>query len=305
MLATLIVVQAWRVDAAPGDSDSTFVALPVPLRILDTRSDVGLTGPFTSPTPRTLQVTGAVATTTAGSLVVVPAGATGVAMNVTVDRPTANGFVAVRPGDATGPPAVSSLNFPAGAPTANKVDVALPASGPNTGTINITYDAYGIVGPTTHVLVDIIGYYSNTTLTDLQQRLAAIETAQPFAVTARDDGETVENTPLDIVAVTVTGPAAGQVTVNSTTRAYEYTPGDEVACSISEATTPPTLDDDHLQVWESAGDDGDDGQLAGTRMFDIAADEVATYQLVCEHSGTSANARLDDSVLTAIFTPAP
>jgi hypothetical protein len=65
-------------DSAP----SSFVAI-APQRILDTRSDVGLSGRFTSPIARSLQVTGQVPTAT-GSSTVVPVGATGVVLNVTV-----------------------------------------------------------------------------------------------------------------------------------------------------------------------------------------------------------------------------
>ncbi len=119
-----------------------------PVRILDTRTDVGLPGPFVSAVSQKLQVTG-------GS---VPEGATGVLLNVTVAGPSAAGFLAVRPGDATGAPATSSLNFDAGAVVPNSVQVGLPTAGANAGKIDITYDAYGVAGPTTEVLIDVVGY---------------------------------------------------------------------------------------------------------------------------------------------------
>lgn len=80
-----------------------------PVRILDTRDplDIGLPGPFVSAVSQKLQVTGAA----------VPAGATGVLLNVTVVTPTANGFLSIRP-----------------------------------------YDAYGVAGPSTEVLIDVVGY---------------------------------------------------------------------------------------------------------------------------------------------------
>jgi hypothetical protein len=73
----------------------------------------------------------------------VPAGATGVLLNVTVVAPQQQGFVSVRPGDATGAPSTSSLNFEAGASCPNAVQVGLPTTGRNAGKIDITYDAYG------------------------------------------------------------------------------------------------------------------------------------------------------------------
>jgi hypothetical protein len=119
-----------------------------PVRILDTRNGVGLTGEFQSRVPRKLQVTGSA----------VPVGATGVLLNVTAVIPTANGFVSVRPGDATGLPSTSSLNVWAFGIVPNSVQVGLPTSGAGTGQIDITYDAYGETGPTTGLLIDVVGY---------------------------------------------------------------------------------------------------------------------------------------------------
>jgi hypothetical protein len=98
-----------------------------PVRILDTRDpvNVGLPGPFVSAVSQKLQVTGPVPTTS-GPQTVVPAGSTGVLLNVTVVGPTADGFLSVRPGDATGAPSTSSLNFTAGDIVPNSVQVGFP-----------------------------------------------------------------------------------------------------------------------------------------------------------------------------------
>jgi hypothetical protein len=119
-----------------------------PLRILDTRTDLGLVGPFVSPVSRKLTITGGP----------VPAEATGVLLNVTVVAPAAAGFVSIRPGDATGAPSTSSLNFDAAAVVPNAVQVGLPTTGANAGQIDITYDAYGVAGPSTEMLIDVVGY---------------------------------------------------------------------------------------------------------------------------------------------------
>lgn len=84
----------------------------------------------------------------------VPAGATGVLLNVAVVGPSADGFLSVCPGDATGAPSTSSLNFTAGDIVPNSVQVGLPTA----GQIDITYDAFGQAGPTTDVLIDVVGY---------------------------------------------------------------------------------------------------------------------------------------------------
>ncbi len=129
-------------------SPTSSVVMITPARILDTRTDVGLPGPFVSAVSQKLKVTG----------VSVPVGATGVLLNVTVTDSTANGFLSVRPGDALGTPTTSSMNFTAGELIANSVQVGLPTAGANAGKIDITYDAYGRPGPTTEVLIDVVGY---------------------------------------------------------------------------------------------------------------------------------------------------
>jgi hypothetical protein len=166
-------VSVWPATAAVDSNESTFVPV-TPVRILDTRDpiDVGLAGPFVSPIAQKLRVTGAVSTTD-GTQTVIPVGATGVVLNVTVALPTAAGFVSVRPGDATGAPATSSLNFDAGVVQPNAVTVELPTSGPNAGTIDITYDAYGTVGPVTDVIMDVVGFTTNAGIQSLVADLAA------------------------------------------------------------------------------------------------------------------------------------
>lgn len=135
------------------DNDPSVIVPIEPTRILDTRTGLGLSGQFTSPEPRDLQVTGSVPTP-AGDTVVVPDGATGVVLNVTAVQPTAPGFISVRPTGTPGAPTTSNLNFEAGEITPNAVTVALSAG----GSIEITYDAFGVTGPTTDVLVDAVAY---------------------------------------------------------------------------------------------------------------------------------------------------
>lgn len=134
---------------AASSAPSSVVSID-PVRILDTRDpvNIGLPGPFVSAASQKLQVTGSA----------VPSGATGVLLNVTVTAPSANGFLSIRPGDATGAASTSSLNFNAGQTVPNSVQVALPTAGANAGQIDITYDAYGVKGPTTDVLIDVVGY---------------------------------------------------------------------------------------------------------------------------------------------------
>ena len=160
-------------DAAGGSESSTVAVDPV--RILDTRDpvNVGLPGPFVSGVSQKLQVTGVVATAT-GSQTVVPPGATGVLLNVTATGTTAHGFVSIRPGNASGVPTTSSLNVTAGVTVPNAVTVALPTSGLNAGKIDITFNAYGVVGPITEILIDVVGYTTDGRLNALQAQIDAI-----------------------------------------------------------------------------------------------------------------------------------
>jgi hypothetical protein len=114
-----------------------------PKRILDTRDGTGLSEPFVSFQPRTIQVAGAFG---------IPAtGVKAVAGNVTVVRPTARGYVFVGP-NPTSSPTSSTINFPAGDTRANNFIVPVA----NDGTISAV-----MIGGTgsTDLIIDISGYF--------------------------------------------------------------------------------------------------------------------------------------------------
>jgi hypothetical protein len=183
-----------------------------PVRILDTRNDVGLPGPFVSQVSQKLRVTGAG----------VPAGATGVLMNVTVVSPSAAGFPSVRPGDASGVPTTSSLNFGANQTLANAVQVALPTSGANAGQIDITYDAYGARGPSTEVLVDVVGYFLPSAAGPVNPRWAKVGLSPQGASLLSGAGVvSAERTGEGVVSVTFDATVVGcgwTATVNDNDR---------------------------------------------------------------------------------------
>ena len=163
----------FAVQAASGDPSS--VVTIDPERIVDTRENLGLSGPLQRGVSRKVQVTGTVPTAT-GSKVVVPDGAAGVLLNVTVvclNRSGVScqgGYLAVRPGDATGQTSTSSLNFVAGDIVPNAVQVALPAA----GNIDIVYGPY-VPGAQVDVVVDVVGYTSTARLDALQTEIDAVE----------------------------------------------------------------------------------------------------------------------------------
>lgn len=298
VFATVLVTQAWTADAAPGDSDSTFVPI-APCRLFDTRPgeppNVGKKTPLVEGEANVYsqQVTGSV-----GNCVGIPGDATAVAMNVTIVNPTAQSNLRVFPANVS-TPTVSNLNWlPGQSPTPNKVDVKLSPG----GEIKL-FNFRGSVD----VLADVVGYYTNSTLTEISKRLTALEAAQPFSVEARDDAEQVAGTPEIVVALGITAPVAGQVEVNSTASASEGSMNQGVDCSISGQGLPiPELDGDYVQRWTTGGGGNASGQLSGTRVFDVSAGQTLPIELICIHTGPPAgSSALTDSVLTAVFTPAP
>lgn len=288
----------FAVNAASPESSTVAIE---PVRILDTRDpvNVGLAGPFVSPVAQDLKVTGSVSTTT-GTKTVVPAGATGVFLNVTPVGSTAAGFISVRPANASGLPSTSNVNFTTGAINPNAVLVELPVGGADDGKIEITFDAFGVAGPTSDVLVDVVGYTTDAKLKSLEARVAALEAAQPVAVTAQKLFESVTAVDEVVVSVTVAAPVAGQVTVFSTSALGDTVAGEETRCTI---TTGLALEPGFLQRWESGGpNSGQHAQLSGVRTFDIAAGATVTYNLVCDHFGAGAT-NMESTILSAIFTP--
>lgn len=300
------------VSAASSDGASTLVPIE-PCRLADTRPAFTV-GNKNTPLGENETLTLATHGDN-GQCTGIPTTATGLALNVTGIDATRPTFLTIW--GAGNLPNASHLNpVPGQPPTPNAVTTGLTSA----GAVNV-FNRFGNV----HIIVDVVGYYTTSTLQELSQRLAALEAAQaagvariaaletttatniaaldlaqPFAVTNRDDTEGVTSTDEVVVSVAVTAPVAGQVTVNSTTTAIESTDGDYVRCSI---TTDTTHDFDYQQNWE--GGPGSYSQLAGTRTFNIAASATVSYNLVCDHNGTSGDGTtLADAVLTAIFTPA-
>lgn len=167
-------------SSAPSD-----VVSITPVRVLDTRdpNNIGLAGPFTSPVAQDLTLTGVIPTA-GGAQSVVPVGATSVVLNVTAVNATADGFISVRPADAPGNPTTSNLNFEAGTTTPNAVIVQIPTAGADAGKIELSYDALGAAGPTTDILVDVMGY-----------TMAADSGPRPLFAVVDSDGSLERSTP--------------------------------------------------------------------------------------------------------------
>jgi hypothetical protein len=166
-------------------SGNRAVYVPItPVRVLDTRSDVGV-ATVQDATPALLTVTGTIATTT-GQQNVVPVGASSVVINVTAINPTSDGFVSLRPGDATGAPAVSTLNVTVGGTFPNGATITLPTTGGSAGQIQIWYEAYAATGGTTDLLIDVVGYYADHNHDDRYYTETEVDTALAGKATASE-----------------------------------------------------------------------------------------------------------------------
>ena len=330
--AVAVSLGAGGVFFADAASPPSSVVMVTPVRILDTRDpvNVGLNGPFVSAIGQDLQVTGLVATTT-GPATVVPTGATGVILNVTAVAPAASGFLSVRPANALGAPATSNLNFLAGELVPNAVSVELPTTGPDAGRIEIAYDAYGVSGPTTDVLVDVVGYTVGSPTGDtgqvaalqgqvatlqgqvatlqgqlatLQTQVAAIEATAANSRAAHDAGvATITLTNADVVvrSVTIVPTADGKVVA---TAAASMRRGDVNQfigrCSVTTGTAVDVATA-HYVTFAGAGTISEAQSLVGTRGFDVVKNVPVTVRLVCDRdSGTGG---ITASSLTAVFAP--
>ncbi len=296
----------WQAAALPSAAESTVVSV-TPARILDTRdpTNLGLPGPFTSPAGQKLQVTGSIPTAT-GTQTVVPTGATGVLMNVTSVGSTADGFISIRPGNASGPPTTSSLNFTAGSSTPNAVQVNLPTTGTNAGQIDIVYDALGLSGPTTDVLIDVVGYTTSAGLQDVVTQLGQKANSADVYTKAEADARTsvaahatsvqtvaLSTTAQTVLSVSLTAPANGAVIVNSSAVIQGQGAGGLFGCSLTTGTTTEANQTYFVSVPGLTP-----GTVSVTRGFDVTSGQMLTVNLVCGGQGSGSHA---NSAMTAIF----
>ncbi len=316
--AVAVSLGAGGVLFADAASPPSSVVMVAPTRILDTRDpvNVGLNGPFVSAIGQDLQVTGLIVTTT-GPATVVPTGATGVILNVTMVAPAASGFLSVRPADAPGAPSTSNLNFLAGEVVPNAVSVGLPTSGPDAGRIEIAYDAYGSSGPTADVLIDVVGYTVGTAggdsgqvaalqaqVASLESRLAAIEAGSGDSRAAHSAGsQNLALTTTDVVvrSVTLTPTADGKVIATAAATVVRGTLSAlNVRCSISTGSAVDGATA-HYAYFGASTTISDFQSLVGTRGFDVVKSVPVTVRLICDT--TALTGGINFSSLTAVFAP--
>jgi len=123
---------------------ATFVPV-TPVRLLDSRVNLGTTGPFTSSVPKTIQIAGRLG---------IPSNAVAITGNLTVTGQQQAGYAALTKAPDSNP-ATSTINFPLGDNRANNVTSPLSSS----GAVSITYKAGA--GKQTHFILDVTGYFLN------------------------------------------------------------------------------------------------------------------------------------------------
>jgi hypothetical protein len=197
-----------------------FAAL-APTRILDTRQSGGPVAP------------GGVRTVPIAGVGNVPRNAAAVVMNVTVDQPTANGYVTVYPtGQPT--PQASNLNFVRGQTIANLVTAKV---GPD-GAVNI----YNFAGQT-QVLFDVVGYFPSADIS-----------SSALSTSAAQGGEFVPVAPARILD-TRSGVGAGQAPLGAGAQLDLQTtgagpvPGAGVAAVVMNLTATNTTAPGYLTAW--------------------------------------------------------
>ncbi len=308
VLMTIGATQAWQATAAPGDADTTFVPIE-PCRLFDTRPGaaplVGKKTPLGAGAANiyTQQVTGNV-----GSCVGIPTDATAVALNVTIANPTAGSYLSVYPSNQAQPNS-SSLNWVQGqAPTPNAVDVKLSPG----GQINL----FNFAG-TVDLFADVAGYYTPSSLIEINTRLAAVETKigtnRPVVEYAAAIDEVdlptaaVSPAPALIVSpaseqlsVTITAPSAGKVAVVANATAKGGGTG-RLVCQITNNTAATSIDAGTQVVGiASPATGGAQPSLGTNRVFDVAAGPN-TFDLVC--AATDAPITIHYRSMSATFTP--
>lgn len=153
LIATVVVTNSWRADAIGGDFDATFVPI-APCRLIDTRESGQLAwGPDVT---RPLDVHGH------NGDCFVAGDAIAVSMNVTAVRATDPTFLTIWPADNPMPNASSLNPVPGQPPTPNAVTTELSPTG--------TFKVYNLAG-SVHVIIDINGYYTPTSLKEIEQRI--------------------------------------------------------------------------------------------------------------------------------------
>ena len=209
-------VSGWFASGTAGAGGLTPLT---PSRILDTRYDVGATGPVAAGGTISLQVDG-----TGG----IPAsGVAAVVLNVTVTGPADGGYLTVYP-DGGSRPTTSSLNFSAGETVPNLVIAPVGADG--------KVDFYNGSSGTVQVLADVSGWFASGT--------AGAGGLTPLTPSR------ILDTRYDVGA---TGPVAAGGTISLQVDGTGGIPASGVAAVVLNVTVTGPADGGYLTVYPDGG----------------------------------------------------
>ena len=136
------------VDAGASDGPFEFQSL-TPCRVVDTRSDAGLTDAAASNVTRTFAV---------GGQCGVPVGAKAVTGNLTVTNQTHRGYLKLWPAGLS-EPLISTLNFPLGANRANAVTIGVGTADLLSVKYVVEVAGAPVAGEAADVVFDVTGYF--------------------------------------------------------------------------------------------------------------------------------------------------
>jgi hypothetical protein len=227
VVASVVGTGGFAVVRATSGSSSASSFVPVsPVRVVDTRSDLGLVS-LVDGVEQSVTIVGSL----------VPLGATAVSLTVTAVDASAAGFVSVRAGDATGVPSTSNLNVERRGTIANSVVVKLPTVGDHTGTIKVLFDAMGTKTASTELLIDVTGYYELAS-TGPAGPAGADGVDATVAITQQSvcDGTDAGTVADELCKIGMTGPAGGLiffVDYNDQYPGFDYLEAAPVECESS------------------------------------------------------------------------
>lgn len=303
--AVAITLGAGGMVAVNAESSAPSSVITVePARILDTRTGVGLSGPFFSGVSQKLQVTGTVPTQPPGNgapvnTEVVPAGATAVILNATVVRPSTRGFLSIRPGDASGNPATSNINWAAGGPNiANSVTVQLPASG------QIDIFVNGTVG---EVLIDVAGYTVPAAAGPPGPKGdkgdpgpkgdPGVDAIGGVEYSRTAESITVPDSVTVMESIVIDAPQAGIAVVTATAWG-DMDQAVSLRCGLSTSSTAFSGDQSANQYLNNGGEQFD---ISATRGFEVGAGQTIIYFL-CRRDNAGADPTVRDRNMTAVYS---
>ena len=238
-----------RASASSRPPGTTFVGI-APVRLLDSRINIGTTGPFTSSVPKTIDIAGRLG---------IPNDAVAITGNLTSTGQQQAGYASLTPlPDAN--PATSTINFPLGDNRANNLTSPLS----NAGGVSLTYKASP--GKQTHFMLDVTGYFLNDDTGDTYKVLTPVRVLDTrFDVGLNSAFQANTNRAFQVAGVWRVPANAMAITGNLTVSSQTG------AGFVTLSTTPPPANpadvDDQLPGRRHAGERRDHQALGHRRTL--------------------------------------